>query len=599
MPTVNVIRDELFALIGETFTAEQFEQLCFEFGIEFDGETTEKTIIAKERRLNEADVAGSEEILYKIEVPANRYDLLSVEGLGRALAVFRGHAKPVTYRTTPATTRMVIRPEVLGVRKFIVCAILRGIKFTPRSYRSFIDLQDKLHFTLCKRRSLASIGTHDLDAVQAPFAYEARKPSDIKFVPLRGSETAVDGAQLMQVLEADQALRDYLPLIRERPLYPAVYDARGEVMSLPPIINGSYSKISLDTRNVFIEVTATDFTKANIVLNTVACLFSEYCNPQFTVEQVEIVNTDGTTFATPDLACRDQQASLAVLNRSLGLSLDAAEALRLIGRMGMTGEARSADTLVLRVPATRSDILHECDVVEDLAIAYGFNNLKPVPTPTPTVGHQLLSTKLSDLVAIEMASAGYCEVCTWALCTVAENFEKLNRPNDNSSVLIANSKSAEFENGRTTLLGGMLRCVASNKGERLPVRIFELGDVILRDAAHPVGARNERRLCAIYSGLTSGFERVHGLLDRLMQILEVKPRFAYKDAVPAGVKTYALRPSSDPAFVQGLCAEVLVEGRPVGTLGVVHPTVLERYGIMNPCSAFEVNLEFPTGLYGL
>eukprot|EP00727_Mastigamoeba_balamuthi_P004572 m51a1_g14112 hypothetical protein (171) ;mRNA; f:129693-130329 len=166
-------------------------------------------------------------------------------------------------------------------------------------------------------------------------------------------------------------------------------------------------------------------------------------------------------------------------------------------------------------------------------------------------------------------------------CTVAENFEKLNRPIDCSSVLIANCKSAESGNRRTSLLGGMLPCVACNKGERPPACTCEVGDVILRDTAHPEGARIGAPPLRHLLGPDLGLERVHGLLDRLMQILEVKPRFM---------------PTWVPAFVQGLCTKVLVEGRPVGTLWAVHPTVLERYGITNPCSAFEVSLEFPTGL---
>lgn len=39
---------------------------------------------------------------------------------------------------------------------------------------SFIDLQDKLHQNICRRRTLVAIGTHDLDTIQGPFTYNVR-----------------------------------------------------------------------------------------------------------------------------------------------------------------------------------------------------------------------------------------------------------------------------------------------------------------------------------------------------------------------------------------------------------------------------------------
>ncbi len=168
-----------------------------------------------------------------------------------------------------------------------------------------------------------SIGTHDLDTVKGPFKYEARKPQDISFVPLNMTES-FDGEQLMQKLavrpspqipsvhrvsrvwcvvscvlivavcvvvggrwcvsnwQVDSHLRFYVPIIKDSPVYPVVVDADGVVLSLPPIINGDHSKIKLTTTNVLIEVTATDLTKAKIVLNTVVAMFSQYCSSKFT-----------------------------------------------------------------------------------------------------------------------------------------------------------------------------------------------------------------------------------------------------------------------------------------------------------------------------
>ena len=59
-----------------------------------------------------------------------------------------------------------------------------GAFFWQASYDSFIDLQDKLHHNLCRRRSLVAIGTHDFDTLKGPFLFDALPPSEIKFKPL-------------------------------------------------------------------------------------------------------------------------------------------------------------------------------------------------------------------------------------------------------------------------------------------------------------------------------------------------------------------------------------------------------------------------------
>jgi len=169
---------------------------------------------------------------------------------------------------------------------------LRNIKFTPLSYASFIDLQDKLHQNIGRRRSLVAIGTHDLDTLTPPFRYEARSPTNISFAPL-GRETEHTAADLMQIYESDKHLSRYLHIIRDSDVYPIIYDADDHVLSMPPIINSEHSKITLGTKNVFIDTTATDDTKLQIVVNMVASMFSEYCAEPFTYVALYIYDPTG------------------------------------------------------------------------------------------------------------------------------------------------------------------------------------------------------------------------------------------------------------------------------------------------------------------
>jgi len=615
MPTVTVVRDDLFALLGENFGAnkpnvpckeadDKFDELCFAFGIELDDVTTEKDMKVKET--GSADSSASEDIVYKIEVPANRYDLLCLEGLVRALRVYLNKDKPPTYKIVHDKQRplekMIVSSEVKRIRPFVVCAILRNVTFNQKSYQSFIDLQEKLHQNICRRRTLVSIGTHDLDTIKGPFTYEALPPKEIKFAPLNNTKV-MDGEELMKHLDKDLHLRKYLPIIRDSPVYPVIYDSNRVVLSLPPIINGNHSKITLNTKNVFIEVTATDLTKAEIVLNTMCAMFSEYCADKYSVEPVEVVDADGKTHVWPDMSTRQMEADIDYIVSSVGggPDLNADSVAKLLTQMSLSGKLTGDKKKVqVEVPVTRSDILHACDIMEDVAIAYGFTKITPTVPKTVTVGKQQPLNKLSDLLRLEVAMAGYTEVLNMALCSREETFNFLNRPDDGSAVTIANPQTAEFQVARTSLLVGILKTASNSRKMPLPIRVFEVSDIVLKDNQTDVGARNRRNLCALYCAHTAGFEIIHGLLDRIMIALGAKWKEQGKDdnnnnknevSKHGPTHWYHIKPSEDPAFFPGRRADVIVDGNKVGVLGIVHPDVLAHYHIPFPCSALEICIE--------
>ena len=223
--------------------------------------------------------AASEEVIYKIDIPANRYDMLCLEGIARALNVFRAVSPAPAYALADmagrAPQRITVKPETALVRPFIVAAVLRGVTLSQAAYDSFIELQDKLHQNLCRQRALVAIGTHDLDAVSGPFTYEALPPGEVHFVPLKQTRSFAADALLEHYAATDQKLRRFVPLLAGSKVVPVVLDSQRSVLSLPPVINGAQSALSLATRNVLVECTATDLTKAGVVLNTVVTMFSE------------------------------------------------------------------------------------------------------------------------------------------------------------------------------------------------------------------------------------------------------------------------------------------------------------------------------------
>ncbi|XP_054651261.1 phenylalanine--tRNA ligase beta subunit [Dunckerocampus dactyliophorus] len=586
MPTVGVKRDLLFEALGRTYTDDEFDELCFEFGLELDEITSEKEIISREQGDVKAAQA-SDVILYKIDVPANRYDLLCLEGLVRGLQVFKNKLEAPRYRRVSPSSgepqKLIITKETAAVRPFAVAAVLRNITFTQQRYDSFIELQEKLHQNICRKRTLVAIGTHDLDTISGPFTYTAKPPGDISFKPLNQTKEFT-ATQLMNLYKTDSHLRHYLHIIEDKPVYPIIYDSNGIVLSMPPIINGDHSKITLKTKNVFIECTATDLTKAKIVLDMMVTMFCEYCSQPFTVEEADVVNPDGTTFKYPELAYRKEKLSSEFINRKVGINESTEKIAQLLTRMCLRSQATGVgDEIEVEIPPTRSDVIHACDIVEDAAMAFGFNNITHTTPHTYTIANQFPLNKLTELLRQDLAGAGFTEALNFALCSQEDIADRLGKKiSETRAIHISNPKTAEFQVARTTLLPGLLKTIAANRKMPLPLKLFEISDVVLKDETKDVGARNSRRFCAVYYNKSPGFEVLHGLLDRTMQLLAVKPSRG---------DGYHIQAAEDSTFFPGRCAEIFVHGKSIGRLGVLHPHVINSFELTIPCSALEMDIE--------
>lgn len=321
--------------------------------------------------------------------------------------------------------------------------------------------------------------------------------------------------------QKDKHLGRYLHIIRDSPVYPVIYDSNRTVLSLPPIINGDHSKITLATKNVFIEITALDKTKVEIVNHILVAMFAGYAE---SIEPINIISPHNhESREAPDLTPREMVAEVNFLNQTTGLELAPDGIAKLLTRMGynITPSKSDGNILDVAVPITRADVLHQADVMEDYAIAYGFNNLpRYYPNKSAAVAAPLPINKLGDIVRLESAAAGWTEALPLILCSHEENFEWLNRKDDGKTAIkLANPKTAEYQIVRTSLLPGLLKTINSNKHHAVPIKVFEVSDVGFIDLSQERKSRNERHFAAAIMGKTSGFEQVHGLLDRLMLML--------------------------------------------------------------------------------
>lgn len=516
--------------------------------------------------------------------------------------------------STPERQVMHVSSSTSEIRPYVVCAILRNITFDPKRYKSFIDLQDKLHQNICRKRTYVAIGTHDLDTIKGPFRYEALPPEKINFVPLTEDNGKVYNAkELLNFYREDPSvkhLKPYTDIIYNSLVYPVIYDSNDVVLSLPPIINGKHSRIQLHTKNVFIECTGTDLTKANIVLDTVVTMFSEYCEQPFSVELVDVVYSDSTNHATPLLSDRYCDAKVSDINGTIGVNLTSSEICKLCDKLqlGPALYIPETESVKVYVPPTRSDILHAVDIIEDVAIAYGYNNIVQEVPKTLTVGAPLPINLFTDLLRAEISRAGYVEMLTHGLCSTAENFTNLRRK-IGPAVSLSNPANVEYEVVRTTLFPGALKTLSFNKSisHKDGIKLFEISDVVIPSDSE-IGATNVRKMVALSSGYSAGFEIIHGLVDHVMTMSQIQPEAVYaqnsltadeiadRQRVAKADVVYYVRSGTDPLFFPGMNAELVLrynDGTEVvaGVLGAIHPEVLEKFEILYPCSGVELNIE--------
>ncbi|EDO17229.1 hypothetical protein Kpol_1035p42 [Vanderwaltozyma polyspora DSM 70294] len=592
MPTVSVNKQQLFDLLGKNYTNDEFDELCFEFGIELDEDTTEEAL------------KNNEEPELKIEIGANRYDLLCIEGISQSLNEYLGRAETPKYKLSKPTTQLIVDQSTEQIRPYAASAVLKNIKFTEKSYASFISLQDKLHSNLCRNRTLVAMGTHDLDTIEGPFHYRALPPKDIKFVPLNQSKE-FNGEELIQFYNSPEQksnLGRFTHIIENSPVFPVIMDKNDVICSLPPLINSEHTKIKLETRNVLIDVTATDKTKAEIVINILVSMFSRYCDEEFVVEPVEIVSEhNGQTRMCPNFTERKMDVSMKYINSCLGLELSPEEIAGCLKKMSLHGVAstENKDVMHVNIPITRPDVLHPCDIMEDAAVGYGYNNLPKGEKLSNAnfISSPLPINKVSDIFRTASAQASWLEVLPLTLCSHDENFKFLRLEDDGKKVVkLANPKTLEYQVVRTSLLPGILKTVKENRKHSLPIKVFETGDVVFKCEAMERKAYNERHWGAIYVGKNSGFEIIQGLLGKIMQTFRTQWLIDY-GANNVGRGYWIEQDDTIRTYFEGRGAKIMFRAKEgeqpqqIGHLGVLHPEVLNNFDIPYAASYVELNSE--------
>ena len=321
-----------------------------------------------------------------------------------------------------------------------------------------------------------------------------------------------------------------------------------------------------------------------VSLLTLVWAFSEYCEKPFEIEPVEIVDGDKVTL-TPDISESEFDVSHKKAEIMVGASLTPEQIIGFLKKTGLKAKHQEDGNYKVLVPSWRVDVLHECDILEDIAICYGYPKIVPTLPPSQTIGSQLRINKFTDFLRHEMAQAQFNEALNFALCSKADLTTNIFNEDSSKLITISNAKTREFQTGRTTLLPGLLRTIVENKSLSLPYKLFEAGDCIVLDKSTDTGAKNEKRIAAVYTDEVSEnknkglFAIVHGVMDVLMKKCHLE--------FPTN---YSLKVGKSKFFFPGQQFEVWLNGNNIGCLGVVHPEVLRNFGWFHPTVMWELDI---------
>ncbi len=539
MPVVTLYWDELERLVG-----------------------VDRDVIIQKLPMIGCDIERIAEDHIDVEFFPNRPDLYSVEGVARALRGFLDiELGYKAYEVKRGNWKVYVDKSVLDVRPRIRCCVVNGLKMSDEVIRSLMEIQEDLHWTIGRNRRRMAIGVHDLSKIEFPLTYKAVS-GDFAFVPL-------DFDRIMtveEILREHPKGKQFAFILEGKDRYPMIVDAKGEAISFPPIINAEKTRVTEKTTDLFIDVTGFD-EYVDKALNILATMLADRGG---ILESVEVVYPD-KTYVSPDLNPKRMEVRKDEIYGLLGFKLSDSDIKLALERMRFGVEEIDDERVVVLIPPYRADIMHEWDVIEDIAIGYGYEKIEPEYPKTTGIGLSHKWNDLREIVKEIMIGLGYLEVITFTLTNERVQYDYMRRKRPEpwkGYVPVMHPLTEDHTIIRTDLLPKLLEVLAVNKHHPMPQRIFEVGDVV-------VGMKNRLKLACCSTHSKANFAEIRSVVQAVMRELDVK---------------WDVKESDDPAFIEGRRADVVVDGRVVGVFGEVHPEVLEKFDITNPVVGFELDL---------
>jgi len=503
----------------------------------------------------------------ELEIFPDRPDMLSYQGFKRAFLAFLGKQtglKNYKIKKPAKDYNVIIDGSVKGIRPFTACAIVKNIKFDDEKIKEIIDIQEKLHFTVGRKRKKLAIGIYPLEKIKLPITYKALEPDKIKFQPLE-SEREMDG---LQILQRHPAGRDYAHLLAGKPKFPIFIDDDKNILSMPPIINSHLTgKITEETKDVFIECSGFDFEILKKALNMIVTTLVDQSS-DVEIYQMELQYGNKKEL-TPDLKPEKMKINLDNVNKLLGLELNEKHIKTFLERMGY-----NYNNKVVEVPGWRTDVLHEVDLIEDVAIAFGYGNFVPEIPSVSTIGSEdkkeTVKRKISDI----LSGLKFLEISNFHLTKKDDQFVKMGLNAKNEKFVEVQDSKTDYTILRQNLSHYILKILSENVDAEYPQRIFELGTVFK-------GFEGVEEKINLAMAITAGnFTDLKQVLEYLGRMLDKK--IELKE--PGGSN------SLPKHFIEGRAAEIFVNGKSAGFIGEIHPKILRLWHLKMPVVILEIGL---------
>ncbi|MDR2510751.1 MAG: phenylalanine--tRNA ligase subunit beta [Spirochaetaceae bacterium] len=540
-------------------------------------EDSDKTLPESERTL-------------KIELnDTNRPDLWGTGGLSRQIRIFYKSGKPDFYPflsrpgdMKTARKRVVVEESVRAVRPYLAGFIARGREVSDLSLRDMIQTQEKLAWNFGRRRRTVSMGIYRSESIKWPVHYRAVDPDTVSFVPLQW-----DGPlTLREILRQHPKGREYAFIQEHEPVHPLLVDARGGVLSYPPIINSAdIGAVKVGDSDLFIELTGTDLAAVTLSASITAC---DFFDQGYEIEPLEICYDYETAFGknwtSPFYFQIPVFCSLGRIEKFLGEKLSAKDAIEALLRMGSHAEkVREAEQGSLDVvegvklwpPFYRNDFLHAADVVEDVMMGRTLSSFKPERPRDFTIGRLTRITRLGRKTKEILVGLGFQEMIYNYLGSKKALVTNM-RGNGARIIRVANPMTENFEYVRDSVLASLCASEAVSANAVYPHKIFEVGKIAYAEPHKNVGTATRHYCGMLHAENTANFNTIAAQIQTIFYYLG---------------REYSVSDSEDPRFIPGRAANIIRGGKVAGVFGELHPETLENWGIGVPCAAGEFDLD--------
>jgi phenylalanyl-tRNA synthetase beta chain len=544
MPTITLSKKNLVTALGKKLSLNELKDRISMLGTDLEG------------------IDGDE---ISVEIFPNRPDLLSQQGFNRALASFVG-SKPGlrTYTVKPSGEKCIIHQSVAKCRPYTACAIIKGVKITEARLKEIIMIQEKLHVTFCRNRKKAAIGIYPLEHITFPIHFKGYKPEEIKFQPLeRNWEMSAS-----EILEEHPKGKEYAHLMEGLTRYACFEDATGKILSLTPIINSHVTgKISEKTKDVFVECSGFDLRIMQECLNMIVTALGDMGGSIYSLE----LEYPKMKVTTPKLEPTPMKVDRDYINKILGLTLSEKELKTTLEKMGYGYEKGMA-----LIPAYRTDILHQADLAEDVAIGYGYENIPEVMPTVATIGDESPSEEFFEKVRRILVGHGLLEGKSFHLINHDAQTRKMQL--EENAITVAHPVSLDYDSLRSWVIPSLIESLQRNRQHEYPQTLFEIGRVFRKakeGEKSDTGVVEQTRVGVVVCGEDADYTSIRQILDDLFAKLELKVSYAAQE---------------HPSFIPGRAARVSVGKQGVAYIGELHPQVLKNFEIGMPVAAFELNL---------